>query len=69
MSVSVSEEASECRLYAEHCADKARLQPDPQLRQCFLEMQQRWLSLGRSYEFAERLEFLSAAASAGTAER
>jgi len=23
-------------------------------------MQQRWLSLARSYEFAERLEFLSA---------
>ena len=60
MFVSVSREASECRLYAEHCADKARLQSDPQLRQCFLEMQQRWLSLARSYEFAERLEFLSA---------
>jgi hypothetical protein len=55
MFVSVSREASECRLYAEHCADKARLQSDPQLRQCFLEMQQRWLSLARSYEFAERL--------------
>jgi hypothetical protein len=56
MFVSVSREASECRLYAEHCADKARLQSDPQLRQCFLEMQQRWLSLARSYEFTERLE-------------
>ena len=60
MFVSVSREASECRLYAEHCADKARLQSDPQLRQCFFEMQRRWLSLARSYEFAERLEFLSA---------
>jgi hypothetical protein len=60
MFVSVSREASECRLYAEHCSDKARLQSDPQLRQCFLEMQRRWLSLARSYEFAERLEFLSA---------
>jgi hypothetical protein len=60
MFVSVSREASECRLYAEHCADKARLQSDPQLRQCFLEMQRRWLSLARSYEFAEQLEFLSA---------
>jgi hypothetical protein len=56
MFVSVSREASECRLYAEHCADKARLQSDPQLGQCFLEMQQRWLSLARSYEFTERLE-------------
>ena len=60
MFVSVSREASECRLYAEHCADKARLQSHPQLRQCFLEMQRRWLSLACSYEFAERLEFLTA---------
>ena len=60
MFVGVSREASECRLYAEHCADKARLQSDPQLRQCFLEMQRRWLSLACSCEFAERLEFLSA---------
>ena len=58
MSVSVSKEAGECRLY-EYCADKARLQSDPQLRQCFLEMQRRWLGLARSYEFAERLEFAS----------
>jgi hypothetical protein len=60
MFVSVSREASECRLYAEHCADKARLQSEPQLRQEFLDMQQRWLSLARCYEFSERLEFLSA---------
>jgi hypothetical protein len=60
MFVSVSNEASECRLYAEHCADKAQLQSDPQLRRWFLEMQRRWLKLARSYEFAERLEFLSA---------
>jgi hypothetical protein len=61
MFVNLSGEARECHLYAEHCADKARLQSDPQLRQCFLEMQRRWLSLARSYEFAERLEFLSVA--------
>jgi hypothetical protein len=60
MFVGVSREASEGRLYAEHCADKARLQSHPQLRQCFLEMQRRWLSLACSYEFAERLEFLTA---------
>ena len=60
MSVNFSSEAGECRLYAEHCADRARLQSDPQLRQDFLEMQRRWLALARSYEFAERLEFLSA---------
>ena len=60
MFVSVSREASECRLYAEQCADKARGESDPKLRQDFLDMEQRWLSLARCYEFPERLEFLSA---------
>ena len=56
-----NKEARECRLRAEHCEDKAGLQSDPQLRpEDFLEMQQRWLSLARSYEFLERLELLSA---------
>lgn len=60
MFVNLSGEARECHLYAEHCADRARHQSDPQLRQDFLEMQQRWLGLARGYEFAEQLEFLSA---------
>jgi hypothetical protein len=60
MFVSVSREASECRLYAEQCADKARFASDPKLRQDFLDMEQRWLGLARCYEFPERLEFLSA---------
>jgi hypothetical protein len=60
MFVSVSTEARECRLYAAQCADRARLQSDPKLREDFLDMEQRWLSLARCYEFPERLEFLSA---------
>jgi hypothetical protein len=60
MFVTLSSEARECRLYAEHCADRARFQSDPQLRKDYLEMQRRWLALARSYEFAEELEFLSA---------
>jgi hypothetical protein len=60
MFLTPNKEVRECRLHAEHCEDKARLQSDPQLRQDFLEMQQRWLSLARSYEFLERLEPLSA---------
>jgi hypothetical protein len=59
MFVISNQDARECRLHAEHCEDKARLQSDPQLRQDFLEMQRRWLSLARSYEFLERLELLS----------
>ena len=57
----LSEQARECRLYADHCAAKAGRQTDPKLHQVYLHMQQRWLSLACSYEFAERLEFLSAA--------
>jgi hypothetical protein len=60
MFLTPNKEARECRLHAEHCEDKARLQSDPQFRQDFLEMQQRWWSLARSYEFLERLELLSA---------
>jgi hypothetical protein len=55
MFANLTEQAGECRLYAGHCADKAQLQSDPQLRRDFLEMQRRWLSLARSYEFSERL--------------
>ncbi len=60
MFVSVSREASECYRQAAKCADVARIQSDPKRRQEYLEMQRRWLGLARSYEFAERLEFLSA---------
>jgi len=59
MSVSVSREATECHGQAKKCADLAQLQSDPKRRREFLEMQRRWLSLARSYEFAEQLEFLS----------
>jgi hypothetical protein len=59
MFVSLSREARECRLYADQCADRARLQSDPKLRQDYLDMEQRWLALARCHEFPERLEFLS----------
>jgi hypothetical protein len=55
----ISEQVRECRQYAEHCAQNAQNQSDPELRQNYLEMQNRWLSLACSYEFSERLEFLS----------
>ena len=60
MFLTTNKDARECCLHAERCEDKARLQSEPQLRQDFLEMQQRWLSLARSYEFLDRLELLSA---------
>jgi len=55
----ISVQVRECRQYAEHCAQSAQKQSDPQVRQSYLEMQRRWLSLASSYEFSERLEFLS----------
>ncbi len=55
----ISVQVRECRQYAEHCAQNAQMQSDPQVRQSYLEMQRRWLSLASSYEFSERLEFLS----------
>ena len=51
----ISVQAQECREYAEHCAQSARNQPDPQIRQSYLEMQRRWLGLARSYEFSDQL--------------
>jgi hypothetical protein len=57
MFLTSNKDERECRFHAEHCEDKARLQSDPQLRQDFLEMQQRWLSLARSYEFLDRSYF------------
>jgi hypothetical protein len=55
----ISVQAQECREYAEHCAQSARNQPDPQIRQSYLEMQRRWLGLARSYEFSDQLDFIS----------
>jgi hypothetical protein len=49
----------ECLRYANDCAQEAKVSSDPQRRQELLDMQLRWLSIARGYEFSERLEFLS----------
>jgi hypothetical protein len=46
----------ECLQHAEHCALKAAAQTDPKLKQDFLDMERRWLSLARSYEFSGRID-------------
>jgi hypothetical protein len=52
----VSEQIRECLRHAEDCARKAAAHPDgSQLRQDFLDMEQRWLKLARSCELIERL--------------
>ena len=55
----ISAQVRECLRYAEHCAQTAQNQSDPQIRQIYQEMQRHWLYLARSYEFSEQLEFLS----------
>lgn len=51
----VSEQIRECYEHAEECARKAAAQTNPGLRQDFLDMERRWLTLARSYEFTQRL--------------
>ena len=53
------DEIRECLRYANECAREARALSDPKLRQDLIDMQLRWLSIARSYEFLERLDFLS----------
>jgi hypothetical protein len=55
----LSKEIRECYRHAEDCALKATAHNDVQLKQDFLDLEQRWLFLARSYEFSERLTDLS----------
>ena len=55
----LSDEIRECYRHAEDCALKAIAQTDLQLRQDFLNLEQRWPFLARSYEFSKLLTNLS----------
>jgi hypothetical protein len=55
----LSKEIRECYRHAEGCALKATAHNDEQLKQDFLDLEQRWLFLARSYEFSERLTDLT----------
>ena len=55
----LSKEIRECYRHAENCALNATAHNDAQLKQDFLDLEQRWLFLARSYEFSERLTDLS----------
>jgi hypothetical protein len=55
----LSGDIRECLRHAEDCARKAATQTDPKVKQDFLDMEQRWLSLARSYEFTERISDFS----------
>jgi hypothetical protein len=47
----LSENIRQCYRHAEDCARKD--QADPKAKQDFLDLEQRWLSLARSFEFSE----------------
>ena len=55
----LSERIRECLQHAEDCARKAAAQSDPNLKDDFLTVERRWLSLAWSYEFTERLDDFS----------
>jgi hypothetical protein len=44
---------------AEQCGHRAKIEPDPNLARDYLDMEQRWLRLARSYQFSESLEAFS----------
>jgi hypothetical protein len=55
----LSEQVRECLQHAEDCARRAAAQTDAKVKQDFLDLERRWLSLARSYEFCERLSDFS----------
>jgi hypothetical protein len=46
----------ECHQHAELCAWRASVQTETQLKDIYLEMEQRWLRLARNHEFSQRLD-------------
>ena len=51
----LSEEIRECLRHAEQCKRRAKTALSADAIKDYLDMEQRWLSLARSYEFAEWL--------------
>lgn len=56
MLLKLSEEIAECYRHAEDCAERAKGEHDPALREDWLDMEKRWLCLARSYELTERIQ-------------
>jgi 3-dehydroquinate dehydratase len=51
----LSEEIRECLRHAEECKRLSKIALTPSAIKDYLDMEQRWLNLARSYEFTERL--------------
>jgi len=59
MPQNLTEEISECLRHADLCNLMAKTARNPSAIQDYLEMEQRWLQLARSYEFTGRLSTLA----------
>src|SRR5262249_59266042 len=57
MLTQLSDKVRGCLEHAENCANRARIECDPNIARDFLEMERRWLRLARSYQFAEHGRF------------
>ena len=51
----LTEEIAECYRRARESREQSERTPDLSLKQDFLDLERRWLSLARSYEFSERV--------------
>jgi len=51
----LSGQIRDCYRHAQDCARKAAEQTDPNLKEDFLELEESWLFLARSFKFKERL--------------
>ena len=51
----LSEQIVDCYRHAQDCARKAAEQTNPNLKQDFLELEESWLFLARSFKFNEPL--------------
>ena len=55
----LSVDISECQMRAAQCRLRAEQAVEPNIKQAYLDMEQRWLSMARPYESAERLSDLT----------
>jgi hypothetical protein len=51
----LTDEIAECYRHARECHERAKQSHDPATKKDLFNMERRWLSLARNYEFAERL--------------
>src|SRR5262249_32216723 len=56
---SLSQQIRDCLQHAEECAQRAKIECDQSIARDLLDMEQRWLSLARSYAFSESFEAFS----------